>query len=65
MNLDPLEFNSWKIANIYQIKRVGIRAIKYESARIHILGEIFSAVADAYAGIESDSHEYGVILARD
>ena len=27
--------------------------------------EIFSAVADTYARIESDCHEYGVILARD
>lgn len=53
------------MADIWQIKRVGTWAIKYESAQIHFLGEIFSAVADAYAGIESDSHEYGVILARD
>ena len=39
--------------------------IKYESELIHFLGEISSGVADAYAGIESDSHEYGVILVRD
>ena len=42
-----------------------MRATKYESARIHFLGDVFSAVAVAYAGIESDSHVYDVILARD
>ena len=41
----PLEFNSWKIANIWHIKGVGIRAMKFETARIHFLGDVFAAVA--------------------
>ena len=43
----PLEFNSWKkkIANISQIKRAGIRKMKFETAQIHFLGDVFAAVA--------------------
>ena len=55
-----------KIANIWQlIKRVRIRTTNYESAQINFLGHVSSALADSYAGIESDSLVYGVILARD
>ena len=32
---------------------------------IHFLGVVFSAVADAYAKVESDSPVYDVSLARD
>ena len=45
LRYSPLEFNSWKIVNSWQIKRVGIRAMKFEGARIHFLGDVFSAVA--------------------
>ena len=41
----PLQFNSWKIANIWHIKGLGIRAMKFETARIHSLGDVFAAVA--------------------
>ena len=46
LSYGPLESNSCKkIANILQIKRFGIRAMKFEKARIHFLGEVFVAVA--------------------
>ena len=42
----PLEFNSWKITNIWQIlKRVGIRATNLETVRINFLSDVLSAVA--------------------
>ena len=41
----PLEFNSWKIANIWQIKGVGKWAMKFETTQIHFLGDVFAAVA--------------------
>ena len=34
-----------KIANISQIKRAGIRKMKFETAQIHFLGDVFAAVA--------------------
>ena len=38
-----LELTAEKIAiNIWQIIRVGIRAIKFETARIHFLGDVFA-----------------------
>ena len=40
----PLEFNSWKIANNWQIKAAGIRPMKNEKARIHFLGDVFAAL---------------------
>ena len=36
---------STKFANIWRIERVGINAIKFEVARIHILSNAFEAVA--------------------
>ena len=42
---NPLEFNSRKIANILQIKSVEIRAIKFETTRIHFLDVVFAPVA--------------------
>ena len=50
----PIELNWKKIAN--KLK---------ELARFHFLGNVLFAVANAYAGIESDPLVYGVILARD
>ena len=41
----PLEFNSWKIANIWQIQGVGIRPMKFEAAQIHFLVDVFAAAA--------------------
>ena len=41
----PLEFNPRKIANIWRIQRHGMRAIKFEAARYHILTDVFVAVA--------------------
>ena len=38
----PLEFNSWKIANIWQIKGVEKWAMKFETTQIH---DVFAAVA--------------------
>ena len=35
LRYSPLEFNSWKIASIWQIKGAGIKAMKFETARIH------------------------------
>ena len=37
----PLEFKSKPFANIWRIKRAGISAIKFESARIHFLSDVF------------------------
>ena len=37
LRYSALEFNSWKIAKICQIKGVGIRAMKYETVQIHFL----------------------------
>ena len=34
-----------KIANISQIKRAGISKMKFETAQIHFLGDVFAAVA--------------------
>jgi len=45
LRYSPLEFNSWKIANIWHIKGLGIRTMKFETARIPILGDVFAAVA--------------------
>ena len=39
----PSELNSQKIANMWQIKRDGISAIKFEAARIHFLSDVFVA----------------------
>ena len=46
---EPLRLQLLKtIANIWQIKRVGIRAMnKFEAARIHFLGGVLAAVAEA------------------
>ena len=41
----PLEFNSWKNRQPMTTRRVGIRAMKFETARILFLGEVFAAVA--------------------
>ena len=41
----PLEFNSWKIRQPMTTRRVGIRAMKFETAWILFLGEVFAAVA--------------------
>ena len=38
---------------------------EYESAIIHFLSDVFSAVPNASFGIESDSPVHDVILARD
>ena len=47
-----LELTAEKIAiNIWQIIRVGIRAIKFETARIHFLGDIFAVAAVVSANI--------------
>ena len=35
LRYSPLEFNSWKIASIWQIKGAGIKAMKFETVRIH------------------------------
>lgn len=35
LRYSPLEFNSWKIAYICQIKEVGIRAMKFKTTWIH------------------------------
>ena len=35
LRYSPLEFNYWKIANIWQIWIVAIRAMKFDSARIY------------------------------
>ena len=40
-----LEFNSEKNRQFLKKLRVGIRAMKFEAARIHFSGEIFAAVA--------------------
>ena len=40
-----LEFNSKNIASIWRIKRDVISVIKFEAARIHILSDVFVAVA--------------------
>ena len=41
-----LELTAEKIAiNIWQIIRVGIRAIKFETAQIHFLGDVFAVAA--------------------
>ena len=48
VNVDTffIEFNSWKKnTNIWRIKGVAIRAVKFEAARIHFLGDVFDAVA--------------------
>ena len=46
LRYSPSEFNSWKkINNIWQIKRDGIRAKKFETAQIHFLCDVFAAVA--------------------
>ena len=48
VNVDTffLEFNSWKKnTNIWRIKGVAIRAVKFEAARIRFLGDVFDAVA--------------------
>ena len=45
LTYSPLEFNSWKIANILQIKGVWIRVMKFETAQIHFLDDVFAAVA--------------------
>ena len=51
LTYSPLEFNSWikKIATIWKIKRVGIRTMKFQTARIHFLSDVFSAAAAAVA----------------
>ena len=41
LRYSTLEFNSRKIANIWEIKGVGIRAMKFQIARIHFLGDVF------------------------
>ena len=41
LRYSTVEFNSWKIANIWQIKGVGIRVMKFETARILFLGDVF------------------------
>ena len=41
----PLEFNSRNIVNIWQIKRVEIGAMKFQTLRIHFLGDVFAAVS--------------------
>ena len=47
-----LELTAEKIAiNIWQIIRVGIRAIKLETARIHFLGDVFVVAAVVSANI--------------
>ena len=38
-----------KVDNIWQIKRIAIRVMKFEAARLHFLGDIFDAVADFVA----------------
>ena len=48
LRYSPLEFNSWKKnkAIIWHIiQRAGIRAMKFETARIQFLGDVSSAVA--------------------
>ena len=47
LRYSPLEFNSWKKKAIiwHIIKRLGIRAMKFETARIQFLGDVSSAVA--------------------
>ena len=48
VNVDTsfIVFNSWeKNTNIWRIKGVAIRAVKFEAARIHFLGDVFDAVA--------------------
>ena len=42
LRYSPLEFNYWKIANIWQIWIVAIRAMKFDSARIHFFWVTFS-----------------------
>ena len=45
LKYSPLEFNFWKIANIWQIKGVGIRAMKFKTTQIQFLADVFAAVA--------------------
>ena len=42
---NPLEFNSRKIVNIWQIKSVEIRATKFKTTQIHFLDVVFTPVA--------------------
>ena len=46
------EFNSRKIANIWQIKQDWIRAKKFEVAQINLLCDSFAAVAFVDEGVE-------------
>ena len=41
----PFEFNSRKSRQRLTNKRVGIRTMKFEAARIHFLRDVFAAVA--------------------
>ena len=41
LRYSPLEFNSWKIGNIWQIRRFRIRVMKVEAAQIHSFGSCF------------------------
>ena len=47
--MQSFRFNSKKIANIWRIKRDEISAIKFETAQIHFLSDLFVTVAVVFA----------------
>lgn len=69
MNVDTVLYNSTpeKIANISQNKRGRVRAINFEAARIHFLGNVFAAVAVAVVvGARFEGEERArVLITRD